>query len=177
MSKIEKIGNQISNGHINNTQYSKPAVGSGHFAIQMKFFNDSKYQFELNGNELSYFIGDNIYAYLISDCFDLGHIAFNLDLKSVFPNNKMVYRITHSIHQCVGIDNNIIRKQFFNDSKYQFELNGNELSYFIGDNIYVKVQTSLYDYDVKMRLSDCYTKPSRGIFKLFFRTLIIFLVR
>jgi hypothetical protein len=86
MSKIETIGNQISNGHINNTQYSKPAVGSGHFAIQMRFFNDSKYQFELNGNELSYFIGDNIY---------------------------------------------------------------------------VKVQTSLHDYDVKMRLSDCYTKPSR----------------
>jgi hypothetical protein len=49
-------------------------------------------------------------AYLISDCFDLGHIAFNLDLKSVFPNNKMVYRIMHSIYQCVGIDNNIIRK-------------------------------------------------------------------
>jgi len=86
MSKNEKIGNQVSNGHINNTQYSKPAVGSGHFAIQMRFFNDSKYQFELNGNELSYFIGDNIY---------------------------------------------------------------------------VKVQTSLHDYDVKMRLSDCYTKPSR----------------
>jgi hypothetical protein len=61
MSKIETIGNQISNGHINNTQYSKPAVGSGHFAIQMRFFNDSKYQF-------------------------------------------------HSIYQCVGIDNNIIRK-------------------------------------------------------------------
>jgi hypothetical protein len=32
----------------------------------------------------------------------------------------------------------------------------------IGDNVYVKVQTHINDDDVKMRLSDCYTKPTES---------------
>jgi len=58
-----------------------------------------------------------------------------------------------------GTGHFVVELKFYNDSKYQHEFSGLPPSYMIGDNVYVKVQTHIHDYDVKMRLSDCYTKP------------------
>ena len=55
-----------------------------------------------------------------------------------------------------------VEVKFYSDSKYQHEFSGFPPSYMIGDNVYVKVQTHIHDYDVKMRLSDCYTKPTES---------------
>ena len=51
---------------------------------------------------------------------------------------------------------------FYSDSKYQHEFSGFPPSYMIGDNVFVKVQTHINNDDVKMRLSDCYTKPTES---------------
>ena len=51
---------------------------------------------------------------------------------------------------------------FYSDSKYRHEFSGFPPSYMIGDNVYVKVQAHINDDDVKMRLSDCYTKPTES---------------
>ena len=51
---------------------------------------------------------------------------------------------------------------FYSDSKYQHAFSGFPPSYMIGDNIYVKVQSYINDDDAKMRLSECYTKPTES---------------
>ncbi|VDI13198.1 pancreatic secretory granule membrane major glycoprotein GP2 [Mytilus galloprovincialis] len=66
----------------------------------------------------------------------------------------------HEDHTAAGTGHFSIHLNFYSDSKYQNRFNGFPPAYVVGDVVYVKVQTSMHDYDVKMRLSDCYTKPS-----------------
>ncbi|CAG2249166.1 unnamed protein product [Mytilus edulis] len=66
----------------------------------------------------------------------------------------------HEDHTAAGTGHFSIHLNFYSDSNYQNRFNGFPPAYVVGDVVYVKVQTSMHDYDVKMRLSDCYTKPS-----------------
>ena len=61
-----------------------------------------------------------------------------------------------------GTEHLTVELTFYSDSKYQHEFSGFPPSYMIGDNVYVKVQAHINDDDVKMRLSDCYTKPTES---------------
>ncbi|CAC5405250.1 unnamed protein product [Mytilus coruscus] len=63
-------------------------------------------------------------------------------------------------HTAAGTGHFSIHLNFYSDSNYQNLFNGFPPSYVVGDVVYVKVQTNMHDYDIKMRLSDCYTKPS-----------------
>ena len=54
-----------------------------------------------------------------------------------------------------------VNLKFYSDKDYLHELIGFPPSHMVGQNIYVNAQTPIHDYDVKMRLSDCYTKPSK----------------
>ncbi|VDI14667.1 pancreatic secretory granule membrane major glycoprotein GP2, partial [Mytilus galloprovincialis] len=66
----------------------------------------------------------------------------------------------HEDHTAAGTGHFSIHLNFYSDSNYQNRFNGFPPAYVVGDVVYVKVQTSMHDYDIKMRLSDCYTKPS-----------------
>ncbi|CAG2225442.1 unnamed protein product [Mytilus edulis] len=61
-----------------------------------------------------------------------------------------------------GVGHFVVQLKFFSDSNFQHEFNGFPPSYMVGHNVYVKATTPIHDYNVKMRLSDCYTKPSKS---------------
>ncbi|CAG2205111.1 unnamed protein product [Mytilus edulis] len=61
-----------------------------------------------------------------------------------------------------GVGHFVVQLKFFSDSNFQHEFNGFPPSYMVGQNVYVKATTPIHDYNVKMRLSDCYTKPSKS---------------
>ncbi|VDI36798.1 deleted in malignant brain tumors 1 protein [Mytilus galloprovincialis] len=61
-----------------------------------------------------------------------------------------------------GVGHFVVQLKFFSDSNFQHEFSGFPPSYMVGQNVYVKATTPIHDYNVKMRLSDCYTKPSKS---------------
>ena len=78
-----------------------------------------------------------------------------------FGTNNINHKHPGEQHNtAAGIGQFSVYLKFYNDSNYQHEFRGYPPSYMIGDNVYVKVLTNTHDFDVKMRLSECCTKPS-----------------
>ena len=46
------------------------------------------------------------------------------------------------------------------DQNYRYKIQGNPITVNIGNDIYVKVISTIEDNDVKMRLENCYTLPN-----------------
>ena len=61
-------------------------------------------------------------------------------------------------HHVTGSSHHTVHLQFYTDSTFQHlkSLYGSK----IGDTIYVKAFTDVRDYNLKMRLSDCFTTPT-----------------
>ena len=57
-----------------------------------------------------------------------------------------------------GTGQHSVNLQFYTDSSFihQKPSFGSK----VGDKVYVKAYTDIRNYDIKMRLDDCYTKPS-----------------
>ena len=49
---------------------------------------------------------------------------------------------------------------YFSDVNFLHRISGNPLMVHLGDNVFVKVFTTLPDWDTKMILDTCYTRPS-----------------
>lgn len=71
-----------------------------------------------------------------------------------------------------GIGHFAVQLKFYGDGRYQNEFNGFPPSYMIGEKVYVKVETPIHDYDVKMRLTDCFTKPTESSSDIYIYYLI-----
>jgi hypothetical protein len=55
-----------------------------------------------------------------------------------------------------------IQMSFYNDSSFRFEKRGNPLYADVGENVFVKVYVDTDDWNIKLRLDSCYTKPTPG---------------
>ncbi|KAJ8311381.1 hypothetical protein KUTeg_010736 [Tegillarca granosa] len=53
-----------------------------------------------------------------------------------------------------------VNMAFYDDSNFRYQKYGYPLTANIGDNVYVKVFTDIRDYNIKMRLNDCFTRPT-----------------
>ena len=65
-------------------------------------------------------------------------------------------------HKAIGTGNFPVELKFFTDAQFQHEISSDALSFMVGDKIYVIAQTNIHDFDVKMSLSECFTKPTKA---------------
>lgn len=75
-------------------------------------------------------------------------------------NRDYLVDYMHKNLTTVGRGHFAIHLNFYSDSNYQHQFSGFPPSYMIGDLVYVKVLTNIRDYGIKMRISECSTKPS-----------------
>ncbi|KAL4221648.1 Deleted in malignant brain tumors 1 [Mactra antiquata] len=69
------------------------------------------------------------------------------------------HQVTH--HQVSGESHFSVNMLFYSDPNFQHKLRY-PLSITVGENVYVKVFTNASDWDIRMRVHTCYTKPSQG---------------
>ena len=70
---------------------------------------------------------------------------------------------TGTSHHVSGISSNYsVKLSFFQDPNFITPLQGNPINVKVGTKVYVKVYTAASDWDVKMVVHDCYTKPTPG---------------
>ena len=64
-------------------------------------------------------------------------------------------------HLALGTGHFSVQLKFFTDSQFKHEVNTNEISLMVGDKIYVMAQVNINNFNIKMRLYECYTKPTK----------------
>ena len=83
-------------------------------------------------------------------------------MSKIEGNENLIYNHHGVTQQAVaGAGHFPVQLKFYSDKNYQHEFNGFPPSYMVGQNVYVSAQTPIHDYNVKMRLSECFTKPSK----------------
>lgn len=85
---------------------------------------------------------------------------FKINVKCEMSNRDYLVDYMHKNLTTVGRGHFAIHLNFYSDSNYQHQFSGFPPSYMIGDLVYVKVLTNIRDYGIKMRISECSTKPS-----------------
>ena len=63
-------------------------------------------------------------------------------------------------HHVSGTSNYTVQMSFYQDPNFRRPLTGNPFHVTVGTKVYVKVYTTANDWNVKMVVHDCYTKPS-----------------
>ena len=110
-------------------------------------------------NELVYALHDPNYHFITkeyrfrlkTDCY----ISRNEGSGGQFYHNY----VTDSSQHVTNSGHHYVHLAFYSDP--QFTHNKPLYGSKVGDNVYVKAYTDLRNYNIKMRLDECYTKPTR----------------
>ncbi|XP_053391820.1 zona pellucida sperm-binding protein 2-like [Mercenaria mercenaria] len=108
-------------------------------------------------NNLFYAIYDPIQPFIIRQ--HKWTYGVECDVSRNEATSSHVHHDVDAIHSAVS-SHYEINMTFFKDPGFMNELPGNPLHTNVGDDVYVKVFTLATDWNIKMRLHTCYTKPT-----------------
>ncbi|XP_053406217.1 mucin-3A-like [Mercenaria mercenaria] len=112
------------------------------------------------------FIYDNDLFYAIYDPnnpFIIRQYKWTYSMECDVSRNEVTSSHVHhdiEAHHSAVSSHYAISMTFFKDSNFMNQLPGNPIHVSVGDEVYVKVFTTVPDWSVKMRLHTCFTKPN-----------------
>ncbi|XP_053376834.1 neurogenic locus notch homolog protein 1-like [Mercenaria mercenaria] len=107
-------------------------------------------------NELFYAIYDSIHPFIIRQ--HKWTYGVECDISRNEATSSHVHHNVETHHSAIS-GHYSINMTFFKDPEYMNQLPGNPIQTSVGDDVYVKVFTTATDWNIKMRLHTCYTKP------------------
>ncbi|XP_045164170.2 zona pellucida sperm-binding protein 2-like [Mercenaria mercenaria] len=110
-------------------------------------------------NELFYAISDPIHPFIIRQY--KWKYGVECDISRNEATSSHVHHNVESHHSVVS-GHYSINLTFFKDPSFMNQLPGNPVQTNVGDDVYVKVFTTATDWNIKMRLHTCYTKPTEA---------------
>ncbi|KAJ8311383.1 LOW QUALITY PROTEIN: hypothetical protein KUTeg_010738 [Tegillarca granosa] len=113
-------------------------------------------------NELVYAVHDPNYHFITRGYKFRIQISCHMSaIETVTDNIKQAHGHAEShIHNENVTGHYTVNMAFYDDSNFRYQKYGYPLTANIGDNVYVKVFTDIRDYNIKMRLNDCFTRPT-----------------
>ncbi|XP_060553776.1 protein crumbs-like [Ruditapes philippinarum] len=126
-------------------------------------FNECMTSEKYEGNTQTY---QNVLFYAIFDTVDpsiVRHHYWSYNVACNFDQGESTSTHLHHIHE--SYSSNItghrdISITFYKDHTYQQQIHGNPLSVHVGDKVFVKVATSIMDWNTKLRLHTCHAVSS-----------------